>query len=414
MDAKLQQIVEELPILASLPPQDAVDLLASLEMADVPAGAVFLREGEPGDTFFIVRAGEVDIIKALGTDHERHLATRTTGSVIGEMSLLNPDQPRSASARARTPVELLVMTRIEFETLIARYPAVSLDLLRRLSRRLRVADEIIIEDLRRKNRELDKAYAELKAAQEQIIEQEVLARELASAAQIQQRMLPQALPQLARIELGATMIPAHQVGGDFYDVIQLDETRLALVIGDVAGKGIPAALYMALVCTLVRAEARRTATPKEVLRAVNRELDAREMDGMFVTMLYGELDLTTGDFVYVRAGHDYPLIRTPTGALVQGEPARSVALGLLPVPLLDMQRLRLEPGSTVLFSTDGVTEAMDGDDKMFGRERLVALAQSLAGLPPQALCTSIVDAVMAYQGPANQFDDITLLALRLT
>ena len=175
-----------------------------------------------------------------------------------------------------------------------RFPKLALDVIRILSARLRDSDNATIRDLRDKNLELSQAYADLEAAQQQIIEQEALRRELQHAYQIQQSMLPAALPAVARAwTLGAQMLPARMVGGDFYDVIHLpDANRLVFLVGDVSGKGIPAALFMALSSSLLRAEAcRGTSTPVDVLRCVNRQLLDRRMKSMFVTLFYGELNL---------------------------------------------------------------------------------------------------------------------------
>jgi serine phosphatase RsbU (regulator of sigma subunit) len=130
-------------------------------------------------------------------------------------------------------------------------------------------------------------------------------------------------------------------------------------------------------------------------------------------MLYGELDLTTGDFVYACAGHDHRLIWDQRGKLIAGEQARSVVLGLLPVPRLAVQQLRLKPSATVFFSTNGVLDTMNTDDLMLDRARLVTLAQPLAKRSPQALCKAIVDKMMQDQGVDIQFNDIRLLAMRL-
>jgi sigma-B regulation protein RsbU (phosphoserine phosphatase) len=408
-----QHLIGEIPFLASLPRDKAITLLESWEKLRLEPGQVFLREGDAGTELYIVLTGEVEIVKALGTEQERLLATRSTGAVIGEMSLLNPEEVRSASARTRTAAEILVLTKEDFERLLARYPRLSLNLLRSLSNRLRRADETTIRDLRRINRQLEEAYAELKAAQQQLIEQEVIAHDLRRAAEIQQQMLPRTLPQFPGVELAALMIPARQIGGDFYDVIPLEGERLAFVVGDVAGKGISAALYMALVCTLVRAAARTQATPEDVLRTVNQELDAREMDGMFVTVLYGELDLATGRLVYVRAGHDSPLIWDRAGTVLTPPQERGIALGLMLAPPLDVQSVTLAPGNTVMITTDGVTEAMNESHSLFGRPEVEALALAHHALPPAALCQAIVQQIKAHQGAMPQSDDITVLALRL-
>jgi sigma-B regulation protein RsbU (phosphoserine phosphatase) len=226
-------------------------------------------------------------------------------------------------------------------------------------------------------------------------------------------MLPRALPHLAGLDVGARMIPARMVGGDFYDVIALDADRLGVVVGDVSGKGVPAALYMALVSSLLRAEAVRAATPEEALRAINRQMLARGIKGMFVTVLYGILHRATREFAFVRAGHELPLVLDAHGAGLLLERGRGQPLGMFPAPSLDCQVVTIPPGGALLLFTDGVTEAMDDADELFGAERIVAAARAEGGIAAQELCDRLVAAVAAYHGDAPQADDITLLAVRM-
>jgi sigma-B regulation protein RsbU (phosphoserine phosphatase) len=150
-------------------------------------------------------------------------------------------------------VRLLALTRADFNALLGRQPAVAQELLRTLSTRLRESQEAAIRELREQNRILAQAYADLQAAQAQLVEQETLVRELQLARDIQQRMLPCELPCLAGLDIGARMVPAQSVGGDFFDVFPLGDDALGIAIGDVVGKDIPAALLMGLTCSLLRA-----------------------------------------------------------------------------------------------------------------------------------------------------------------
>lgn len=408
-----KDIVTSIPLLASLPAEEAEAVLAGLDRRRLDDGAICIREGEEGDELYIVVSGEIEIIKALDSDDERLLHVGGRGTVVGEMNLLDPTATRTATVRARGATELLVVTRPAFEEVIARYPGASLAMLQTLSRRLRRTDNATIEDLRRKNRELDKAYAELKAAQQRLVEQEVLASELRNARTIQQQMLPGELPQIEGVEIAATMVPARMIGGDLYDVINIEPDRLALVIGDVAGKGIPAALYMAQVSSLLRAAAATGLPPAEVLGVVNGQLTARDMDSMFVTLLYLELNHRQRTLTIARAGHDSPLIWHRAGMLALPAPARSLALGLIHDPPLDLQTVTLPPAATVLAVTDGVTEAMDPSGEMFGHRRLAAVIENVAGQPARAICRTIGAAVDAHLSGGHQSDDITVLALQV-
>jgi sigma-B regulation protein RsbU (phosphoserine phosphatase) len=209
------------------------------------------------------------------------------------------------------------------------------------------------------------------------------------------------------------MVAARMVGGDFYDVFPLGPDSLGVVIGDVSGKGMPAALFMALVSSLLRAEAMRgDTTPEQALRIVNRHLLSRDAHSMFVTVLYGVLCRETSEFAFVRAGHELPLLLGADGALLTPAMGRGHPLGLFPNPMLDVQTVRLPPGGTLLLYTDGVNEAMDAHSQLFGIERIVAAVRGAREASAQQLCDQLVQAVTDYRGLAAQADDITLLAVR--
>jgi DNA-binding response OmpR family regulator len=201
---------------------------------------------------------------------------------------------------------------------------------------------------------------EMRAREERAKEEEALKRELRLASEIQVSMLPAKLPHTAGFDIGARMIPARAVGGDFFDIFSVGAGSLGFAIGDVAGKGMPAALFAALTSALLRAEATRTASPECVLRSVNQYLLERNSRGLFVALLYGVLDEATHQFSYVRAGHEYPLPYERTGAALAVPEGRSQPLGLFEDLALETRTMTLLQGDTMLLFTDGVTEAMDG------------------------------------------------------
>jgi serine phosphatase RsbU (regulator of sigma subunit)/DNA-binding NarL/FixJ family response regulator len=253
---------------------------------------------------------------------------------------------------------------------------------------------------------------EMQARAQRAKEEEAFKREMRLASEIQLSMLPAKLPRPDGFDIGARMIPAQAVGGDFYDVFPAGTGRLGLAIGDVSGKGMPGALFMALTCALLRVEAMRAASPERVVRNVNQHLLERNSRGLFVTLVYGVLDKATRQFSYVRAGHEYPLRIDPAGALLTVPEGRSLPLGLFHEIVLEAQTVTLLPGDTLLLFTDGVTEAMNERHELFGEERLSHCLAARSGETAQALCDRIVETVAGYQGQAPQADDITLLALR--
>ncbi len=408
----INSILSRIPFFSTLPPAELDALAASLSEKIYPAQTVLLHEGEYGDKFYIVLDGQIAILKAMGSDDERLLGLRGVGEFIGEMGLLNRDGRRTASARVYTDARLLEMTRADFDALLTRVPTIAYEMLRVLSARLDEAHNNAIAELMVRNRELAAAYAELQAAQEQIIEKEILDRELVQAKEIQESMLPKTLPSLDSFEIGALMIPARMIGGDFFDVFPLDSNNLGIAVGDVSGKGIPAALFMALTTRLLKAEARIGVSPDKTMLRVNQHLLEMNTTGMFVTLLYGVLSQKTGEFTYVRAGHEYPLVWDHNHRQIPIDHDRGNPLGLFHSPLLDIQEVLLPRGSTLFLYSDGVTEAYNEEEKLFGMECIEALIPDLLENPAQDICDQLLTKLKIYQGNLPQSDDITLLTLK--
>ncbi len=408
-----EHVISRVPLFASLPHKEIEHLARTLRPRAFPGNTLVFLEGKTDDRFFILLDGQVEIIKALGTDAERLLGIRATGSFIGEMSLFSPDGRHTASVRARTPVQLLEMTRADFDALLHRQPSLAYEVVRILSLRLDESENLAIRELLEKNRQLKLAYDELKAAQAQIIEKEKLEAELDAARTIQRSILPRARPRLPGFDFGVLMEPMRSVGGDFFDFIPLGDDRLGIAVGDVTDHGIPAAIFMALTYSLLRAEASRARSPGEALRSVNRHLLGMNESGMFVTVLYGILSGATREFGYARAGHDLPLLLDARREVVRLGYGVGQPLGLFPDPALDEQRVVLPSGSLLLMYTDGVTEAMDRDRQQFGLERLQAALRAGGRLPAQAVCEAVGDGVRAHSGAAAQHDDITLVAVQV-
>jgi phosphoserine phosphatase RsbU/P len=401
-----------MPLFTSLPEEEIGQVMRSLRPLALPRHTYLFREGEQGDRFYIVLEGEIEILKRLETGDERLLSVRGTGDFIGEMSLFDREGLRTASVRSRTEVKLLEMTHADFDALLHRQPVLGYELVRELTLRLRDTDNAVIHDLQEKNRQLAEAYEELKAAQAQIIEKEKLEHELQVARKIQESILPHTLPGLAGFDFGARMVPARAVGGDFFDVIPFDEDKVALVIGDVSDKGVPASIFMALTRSLCRAESHPSATPRDVLESVNTHLLDMNEAGMFVTVIYGILDRASGLFQYARAGHEVPMLFDAAGRVTVADHGPGQPLGILPAPALDVREMVISRGATLFLYTDGATDATDPQGVMLGRERLEGTV--LASLPgtAQGACDRVIAALAAYQGESPQQDDVTLIMAR--
>ncbi len=356
-----QLVLSQVPLFASLPQGELDHLAATLRTLEIAPGTLLLHEGDCGNHCYIILTGQLQVIKALGTADERSVGVRGPGEFVGEMSLMNLDGLRTASVRASDHARLLEMTRSDFDALLRRQPMLAYEMVRVLNERLDASHNEVLHDLQEKNRQLMQAYEELKAAQAQIIEKEKMERELQVAHNIQMSILPRGLPEVAGFDFGALIVPMRAIGGDFYDFISLDDNTLGIAVGDVSGHGVPAALFMALTVTLLRAEACRDCSPREVLRGVNRQLLNLNREGMFVTVLYGVLDGATGKFTYARAGHELPLFCTASGELIVPELGPGRVLGLFDDLHLAESTMNLAQGGTLLLYTDGVVEAFAGD-----------------------------------------------------
>jgi phosphoserine phosphatase RsbU/P len=248
--------------------------------------------------------------------------------------------------------------------------------------------------------------------QEEMAERQRLERELQLAREIQQTFLPSQLPRLPGWELAVTWRAARQVAGDFYDVFELPGGRLGLVIADVADKGMPAALFMALTRTLMRAAALEEESPAGALARVNDLLVPDTRHGMFVTAIYAVLSLETNELAYANAGHYPPLLlRSETGELERFGKG-GMALGVLGGIQLEDRVVPLEPGDYVIFYTDGITEAFSPKGDIYGEERLQATVRAAAVDSAQAMLDAIDDAVVAFVGDGSPSDDLTLEVLR--
>jgi sigma-B regulation protein RsbU (phosphoserine phosphatase) len=402
------------PLLRGLPASELALLQTGSRAMRLPAGTLLMREGEQGDAFYLILEGEVEIVKAIGTPEESLLGKRGADQFVGEMSLLYPDGLRMATARAAAELFVLEIPRRVFDDLLARQPHMAYQLLQVMSRRMSEAQDRAIQDLERKNRLLQQAYDELKAAQAQLIAKEKLERELQLAREIQMSILPAFLPELAGYRFGALIQPARAVGGDFYDFFELPGGRLGVVIGDVTDKGIPAAIFMAQTNALLRAEASRDAPPVQTLLNANRLLLEKNEQGLFATVIYGVLEPQTGEFHFARAGHELPLYLDASGAVHKAPSRQGMPLGLIDNPPLDEATITLEPGGGLLLFTDGLPDGLSAAWSDAQAPEPGDLLRSLAQEPAQRICEYLEAEVAGRQPPEGFVDDLTLVMLQRT
>jgi sigma-B regulation protein RsbU (phosphoserine phosphatase) len=245
-------------------------------------------------------------------------------------------------------------------------------------------------------------------------EKERYTRELEIAKEIQDNFLPETTPDIPGMDIAAVTIPAMEIGGDFYDFIPVKGDRHGFVVADVSGKGVSAALFMALSRTLIRASGQENPDPVVAIQKANRLIYEDGRSSMFVTVFYGVLDAPAMTFTYVNAGHNPPLLvrGDPPGVRTLGE-GRCIALGVVPEVNITCAALVLEPGDLIVLYTDGVTEAFNPQDEEFGEERLTEYLQKYRHYPVQEIIDGLIDGIRRFCGSAPQSDDITLVILRV-
>lgn len=245
---------------------------------------------------------------------------------------------------------------------------------------------------------------------------EALNFDLDMAARIQAKLLPQEFPVFQddpRFDIYANMMSAKHVGGDFYDFFKFDEDHLCFFIGDVAGKGMPAAIYMAVCRTMLKAIGSEVNDPAECVTKVNNMLIPESDITTFVTVFYGILNLKTGALRYCNGGHNIPCLVTKEGKVTEIEDAGGLLLGKFENAPYQKGEITMKPGDTLVTLTDGVTEAENEDEEMFEENRLVSYLEKCGTRPPEKMVKGLFLEVMKFAGAAVQSDDITVLAVHL-
>jgi sigma-B regulation protein RsbU (phosphoserine phosphatase) len=243
---------------------------------------------------------------------------------------------------------------------------------------------------------------------------ERLESELKIARNIQMSFLPKKFPpfpDITSFALHADLLPAREVGGDLYDFFLLGPGRLLFLVGDVSGKGVPAALFMAVTKTLIKGNAEQESDPAEILAKVNRELCVDNESMLFVTMFLAILDCDTGEMTFSNAGHNPPARIAPDGTVSWLALPRGLFLGVMEDAVYRTATVTLAPGEKIVAFTDGVTEAQNPAQELFGTQRLLSVLSKAASMPPEVLDAAVMQAATAYAEDAEQADDITVLTL---
>ena len=243
-------------------------------------------------------------------------------------------------------------------------------------------------------------------------ERERVSAELDLAAKIQDDMLPKEFPEHERFELFASMDPAKEVGGDFYDFFFIDDDHLALTIADVSGKGVPAALFMMMSKILIRNFAKSGLSPAEVLTQTNAEICSNNRNNMFVTVWFGILDLKTGHIVAANAGHEYPMIRKADGDFELFKDKHCFVIGGTKRAKYKQYEFDIEEGGTLFVYTDGAPEATNAEEKLFTTGRMIETLNRAPDVSPKELLDNMKSAIDEFVAGADQFDDLTMMSIR--
>ena len=371
------------PSLATLlPPNDLARLIAENRRVYVPQGGAVISEGQPGDAMFVLLEGELVV-----TVRGKRIDYLLPGAILGEMAMVD-DRPRSATATAASDAILLRLDRPRFLELIRQTPEFAARVMNIMSVRTR---RLMEEEGQRQRME----------------------EELVIGRRIQLSLLPHGCPQIAGYEVAAGYRAAHEVGGDLYDFIipPDDRSKVHLVIGDVTGKGVPAALYMAVSRTLLRTYALEGYGPGEALRRVNDFIRQDAASPLLLSAFYAVLDADSGRLTYANAGHNSPiLLRAATGELGLLE-SRGLLLGAFPTFTPNEQSCTLEPGDFVVFFTDGITEARSAAGGFMDDEGLEAVVRSRPWSSATELVAAIITAVDTFAAGVAQADDFTVVVL---
>lgn len=246
-------------------------------------------------------------------------------------------------------------------------------------------------------------------------EKERISTELSLATRIQADMLPNvfpAFPDRTEFDIYATMDPAKEVGGDFYDFFLIDHDHLALVMADVSGKGVPAALFMMASKIMIQNIAMTGLSPREILETTNNRICQNNQEEMFVTVWLGILDLQTGEMKAANAGHEYPVITRAEGKFELVKDKHGFVIGGMEGIRYKEYELKLEPGQEIFLYTDGVPEATNAGNELYGTERMMAVLNDSLGLEPEQVLAKVKADVDRFVGTAPQFDDLTMLCVR--
>lgn len=382
------------------------------EVHTYPEQTTLIKQGDKGSTLYVIVEGRVAVTQKLEDGQERLLGIRGPREFFGELALLD-ETPRMASCVTLTETRVLEITEETFDKVLDNSPAIAYAIMRHVVDMLRDNDRTSIKGLMAKNKQLQAAYEELKTAQASLVEKERMERELEIAADVQRSILPGKLPQYTGYHFAAFLKPARQIGGDLYNVIDLDSEHVGVLLADVADKSVQAALFMAVTTTLFQVESKHSLSPSTVAQAVHYGLMEVSAEAeIFVTAFYGVIHRPTRKMTYVLAGQERPFL------LRKDQPIKTLSgrgrfLGMINPLELHEYTIQLNPGDKILLYSDGAVDAENWEHEQFGYDRLVALLEEYRVCTVNELITAVADNITAWSEHIQAFDDLTLVAFEV-
>lgn len=390
---RFYKVFRKLPFFKDFPDNTLKISLSKCSLISLETNAVLLAVGQENHKLYLLLKGQLKVHLESINSNEGFLIE--AGEYVGEISIID-GKAVTAFVVTTKPSQLLVIPEEVLWLNFFQIPEVTRNFMRQMAKRFR------------------KRNAVMQSQFEQELRFNNLKKELAIARDIQSSMLPcntPLFPHHLQVDVVASMRPAKEVGGDFYDAFPLDNKRICITIGDVSGKGVPAALFMVRVMTLLRSEIMHRESLNIAVEKVNRSLCEDNDTCMFVTLIIIVLNVLNGEYTMINGGHIRPLFKASKTPYQYKNLPRGILLGAKADTGYETQVGIMTEGDVLLLFTDGVTEAMNPTGDFYGEERLQALLNKKHHTNPERLVKEVTKEIEKFAANAPQFDDITLLAL---
>ncbi len=394
MENKMSRSLANITLFKGLSAEERSALERECRWCRYQAGEYLFSRGSLGSEVSFLINGELDILGVATSGQEFTLAHVEAGESVGEMAAIDA-RPRSASVVASQNSLVAILNGDRFLDVVRQHGEIGVALLKHLSSMVRIGDDSVTE-LRVHNERME--------------------TELNIARNIQMSMIPLIFPPFPEHDeftVFAVLEPAREVGGDFYDFFFIDEDRFCFCIGDVSGKGVPSALFMAVANTLIKSRATDDFSTASILTHVNDELSTDNKECMFVTLFIAIVNIVSGEVLLTNAGHIPPYILRRNGTLVRLDERHGPVIGVLEGMVYGENGVKMDPGDIFLLYTDGVTEAMDADNNMYSDERLLKSLKAMEADTVENVVKEIVTSVETFEDGVAQTDDVTVMAFQI-